>query len=108
MQARGRYWHHAAASVASADGAENEPAVGREAAYGLGVIGWVAKLPDEARREFAAALSSALEVGDTEPIARLLARWQATADVYADPELSARLRRQKDGPAVPIHRPLPR
>ncbi len=68
-------------------------------AYALQMTGWIAKLSDEDRSEFIATLTSALEAGDREPIARLLAGWKATADVWADPELSARLRQEKHGPS---------
>lgn len=66
-----------------------------------GVFPWVRHLPEEARKEFAAewlgALSAAGELGNNAAVETVVAAWQHTAEIYADPELYARLTRDLDG-----------
>lgn len=70
-------------------------------------IPWLSFLPATQRQEFLAEFfrtaEAAAELGVMTPLARLLREWQATAAIYADPELAAELRRPLtgDGERVP-------
>jgi hypothetical protein len=71
-------------------------------------IPWLRFLPVEGRSEFLAEFfqcaEASAELGTMAPLAQLLSEWQATAAIYADPELHAELRRPSagDGPPVPM------
>ncbi len=71
-------------------------------------IPWLRFLPVEGRAEFLAAFfqcaEASAELGTMAPLAQLLSQWQATAAIYADPELHAELLRPSrgDGPPVPM------
>ena len=64
-------------------------------------IPWLSFLPAPRRQEFLAEFfrtaEAAAELGVLTPLAQLLREWQATAAVYADPELAAELRRPLAG-----------
>lgn len=70
-------------------------------------IPWLSFLPTQQRQlflaEFFRTAEAAAEVGVMTPLAQLLREWQATAAIYADPELAAELRRPLagDGGRVP-------
>ena len=72
-----------------------------------GAIPWLRFLPVEGRSEFLAEFfqcaEASAELGTMAPLAQLLSEWQATAAIYADPELHAELLRPSpgDGPRVP-------
>jgi hypothetical protein len=53
--------------------------------------------------EFFRTAETAADLGIMTPLAQLLREWQATAAIYADPELAAELRRPLtgDGERVP-------
>src|SRR6201999_1665117 len=55
------------------------------------VFPWVRHLPEDAREEFAGewlgALSAAAELGNNAAVETVVAAWQHTAEIYADPEL---------------------
>src|SRR5205807_8186445 len=65
------------------------------------VFPWVRHLPQDAWREFAAewldALSAAGELDNGAAVETVVAAWQHTAEIYADPVLYARLTREHDG-----------
>jgi hypothetical protein len=71
-------------------------------------IPWLGFLPDEARSEFLVEFfrcaEASAELGTMAPLAQLLSEWQATAAIYADPQLLAELHRPSpgDGPPVPM------
>ena len=58
-------------------------------------FGWVTFLPDSGRRLFVEELTSTLvgaeEIDCYSTVTQLLLEWKATAEIYADPELSRRL-----------------
>lgn len=64
-------------------------------------IPWLSFLPTPRRQEFLAEFfrtaEAAAELGVMTPLAQLLREWQATAAIYADPELAAELRRPLAG-----------
>ena len=67
---------------------------------------WVRFLPEEAVREFLVEFMetarAASDLGTMSPMAAVIASWKSTAEVYADPDLSARLSAPLDdglGPA---------
>lgn len=70
-------------------------------------IPWLAFLPAQQQEEFLAEFfrtaEAAAELGVLTALAQLLREWQATAAIYADPELAADLRRPLagDGGRVP-------
>jgi len=70
-------------------------------------IPWLSFLPVAERQAFLAEFfrtaEAAAELGVMTPLAQLLREWQATAAIYADPELAAELRRPlpRDGGRVP-------
>ena len=74
-------------------------------------IPWLSFLPAQHRQEFMVEFfrtaEAAAELGVMTPIAQLLREWQATAAIYADPELAAELRRPLagDGERVPALQP---
>jgi hypothetical protein len=73
-------------------------------------IPWLSFLPAQQRQEFMVEFfrtaEAAAELGVMAPLAQLLREWQATAAIYADPELAAELRRPLagDGERVPAPR----
>lgn len=64
-------------------------------------IPWLSFLPRQQRQEFLTEFfhtaEAAAELGVMTPLAQLLREWQATAVIYADPELAAELRRPLAG-----------
>jgi len=72
-------------------------------------IPWLAFLPEERRQEFLddffRSAEAAAELGVMTPLAQLVREWQATATIYADPELAAELRRPLSGDGEPIAAP---
>ncbi len=73
------------------------------------VFPWVRHLPEDAWREFAAewldTLNAATELDNNAAVEGVVASWQHTAEIYADPELYAILTRKIDkgdyGPVLP-------
>jgi hypothetical protein len=65
------------------------------------VFPWVRHLPQDAWKEFAAewldALAAAGELDNGAAVETVVAAWQHTAEIYADPELFAILTRDHDG-----------
>jgi hypothetical protein len=65
------------------------------------VFPWVRHLPEDAKKEFAAewldTLSAAGELDNNAAVETVVAAWQHTAEIYADPELFAILTRDLDG-----------
>jgi len=65
------------------------------------VFPWVRHLREEGRKEFAAewldALSAGAAMGNNAAVEVVVAEWRSTAEIYADPELFARLTRPLDG-----------
>jgi hypothetical protein len=65
------------------------------------VFPWVRHLDDDARREFATewldTLSAAAAMDNNAAVEVLIAEWRSTAEIYADPELYARLTKEHDG-----------
>ncbi|TVZ03156.1 hypothetical protein EAS64_22185 [Trebonia kvetii] len=65
------------------------------------VFPWVRHLPEDARKEFAAkwldVLAAAGELDNGAAVETVVAAWQHTAEIYADPELFAILTRDHDG-----------
>jgi hypothetical protein len=70
---------------------------------------WLSFLPQAARERFYVELFECIDgagsLGTLAPIARLLDEWHATAQVYADPDLAARLSRPLPGDGGPVKRP---
>lgn len=70
---------------------------------------WVRFLPDDAKMEFALAFadtaSACASIGNSAPLALLVADWKRTAAVYADPELADELRRPLAGNGGRVYRP---
>lgn len=64
------------------------------------VFPWVRHLPEDARVEFAAewldTLNAATELENNAAVEGVVAAWQHTAEIYADPELYAILTRKID------------
>jgi hypothetical protein len=75
---------------------EPRPEVLRESLRG--VFAWTRFLPDEAVEEFTTELvgvaRASAEVRSLRPVAQVIAEWQHTAEVYADPELHRKLTRE--------------
>ena len=73
------------------------------------VFPWVRHLPEEAWAEFAAewldTLNAAGDLDNNAAVEAVVAAWQHTAEIYADPELYAALTRNLDdedyGPVLP-------
>ncbi|WP_052851761.1 hypothetical protein [Streptomyces avicenniae] len=67
---------------------------------------WVRFLPEEAVRtflvEFMDTARAASDLGSIAPLVPLIASWKSTAEVYADPELAAQLRRSTDDDLGPV------
>jgi hypothetical protein len=65
------------------------------------VFPWVRHLPEDAWGEFAAewldTLGAAGELDNNAAVEAVVAAWQHTAEIYADPELFAILTREHDG-----------
>jgi hypothetical protein len=88
----------------------HDPAVLTMAVHVLpAVFPWVRYLPEDARKEFAAewleALNAAASLGNNAEVEVVVSAWQATAEVYADPELYAILTRPHDGDYGPVPAP---
>ena len=70
---------------------------------------WLTFMPEGERSLFWSELfecvEGAAQLGTLAPVARLLDEWRATAEVYADPELAARLRRALPGDGPVVSRP---
>jgi len=70
---------------------------------------WLSFLPQTEREQFYVELFECIEgagsLGTLAPIARLLDEWHATAQVYADPDLAARLRRPLPGDGGLVKQP---
>ncbi|AOS61645.1 DUF6247 family protein [Actinoalloteichus hymeniacidonis] len=70
---------------------------------------WVDVLSEDARAEFVAELARAFrtsaELGHWTVLAQTVREWKATAAIYADPELAARLTKPVDGDLGPVSRP---
>jgi hypothetical protein len=70
---------------------------------------WVRFLPDDAVREFLVeyveTARAAAELESVAPLAPLIASWKATAEIYADPELSKKLLEPTDGDLGPAEEP---
>ena len=80
----------------------HDPAVLTMAVHVLpAVFPWVRYLPEDARKEFAAewleSLNAAASLGNHAEVEVVVAAWQHTAEIYADPELYAILTRPDDG-----------
>lgn len=64
------------------------------------VFPWVRHLPEDAHPEFAAewlaALTSGAAMGNNAEVETVVSAWRATAEIYADPELFARLTKPHD------------
>jgi hypothetical protein len=89
---------------------QREPAVLAMAAQVLPyVFPWVRYLPEDARPEFAAewiqALSAGASVNSGAEVAVVVSAWRSTAEIYADPELYARLTRDHNDDFGPV--PMP-
>jgi hypothetical protein len=74
------------------------------------VFPWVRHLPEEAWGEFAAewldTLAAATELDNNAAVEGLVAAWQHTAEIYADPVLYANATRELDGTDYgPVPRP---
>ncbi len=84
-----------------------DPAVRDRLQTSVESIPWLSFLPAQQRHEFIAEFfrtaEAAAELGVMTPLAQLLREWQATAAIYADPELAAELRRSlaAEGDRVP-------
>ena len=72
-------------------------------------IPWLSFLPAQQRQlfitEFFRTAEAAAELGVMTPLAQLLREWQATALIYADPELAAELRRPLAGDGERVRAP---
>ena len=70
---------------------------------------WVRFLPKDALREFltefAETARAAAELESVAPLGPVIASWKATAEIYADPELSKRLLAHTDGDFGPAEEP---
>ena len=58
---------------------------------------WLQHLPKEERKEVLRDAKALAKAGDFSALAQLLVEWKATAEIYADPELFARLTAAEDG-----------
>lgn len=85
----------------------SDPGVRDRLEASVEAIPWLSFLPAHQRElfitEFFRTAEAAAELGVMTPLAQLLREWQATAVIYADPELAAELRRPLagDGDRVP-------
>jgi Family of unknown function (DUF6247) len=78
------------------------------------VFPWVRYLPEESWKEFAAewldTLNAAGDLDNGAAVETVVASWRHTAEIYADPELFARLTREHDGtdygPVLPPEVPV--
>jgi hypothetical protein len=64
----------------------------------LNVFAWTRFLPDDAIGEFltelVAVARASAEIRNLRPVAQVIAEWQHTAEIYADPELHRQLTRE--------------
>jgi hypothetical protein len=79
----------------------NDPTVRERLSAALDAIPWLSFLPMEQRHEFVVEFfrtaAGAAELGVMTPLTQLLREWQATAAIYADPELATELKRPLAG-----------
>lgn len=72
---------------------------------------WTTFLPtedvDELLTELVTTTGGAAALGNLTPIARLLTQWRHSAEIYADPELLAKLTREPEGDLGPVPMPEP-
>ncbi|MFF1709278.1 hypothetical protein [Streptomyces sp. NPDC058268] len=70
---------------------------------------WVRFLPEDAVREFLVEFvetaRAAADLGTVGPLAPLIASWKATAEIYSDPELRAKLQEPVEGDLGPVDAP---
>lgn len=70
---------------------------------------WLRLLPADVLaefvREFAETLEACASVGEMSRLQDVLADWKSTASIYADPALTADLRRPLPGTSIPVPRP---
>ena len=73
------------------------------------VYPWLRFLPEQERatflREFTEMVAGCAALGNNAPLAQLLQEWKATAAVYADPRLTAALKRPSSGTGAKVPRP---
>ena len=76
------------------------------------LLPWATFLPPHEKEQFLSELfahaAGCVEINNFEPLQHLIWSWQATADVYANPEIMEMLNAPHDGPPVPIKRPKTR
>lgn len=88
-----------------------DPAVRDRLQASVEAIPWLSFLPAQQRQlfttEFFRTAEAAAELGVMTPLAQLLREWQATAVIYADPELAAELRRPLAGDGDRVPTPAP-
>ncbi|MFF1822213.1 hypothetical protein ACFVWG_33215 [Kribbella sp. NPDC058245] len=74
------------------------------------VFPWLTFLPSDARIAFAQELVDMMDASAdlrlSSPVLTLIAQWRNTADVYADPELLAKLTSTERGDFGPVPRPV--
>lgn len=79
----------------------SDPSVRKRLEVSAEAIPWLTFLPAPRRQEFLVEFfrtaEAAAELGVMTPIAQLLREWQATALIYADPELAVELKRPLPG-----------
>jgi hypothetical protein len=70
---------------------------------------WLRFLPEEEHstflREFSETVTACASLGNNAPLSQLLHEWKATAAVYADPALTAALKRPSTGTDIQVPRP---
>ncbi len=70
---------------------------------------WVKFLPDEAVREFLVEFMetarAAADLGTVGPLGPVIASWKATAEIYSDPSLHAKLLKPVEGDLGPVDEP---
>jgi hypothetical protein len=73
------------------------------------VYPWLRFLPEQERqtflREFTEMVAACAGLGNNAPLGQLLQEWKATAAVYADPALTAALKRPSTGAGDKVPRP---
>ena len=73
---------------------------------------WTSFLPTEDREafldDFARTSAAAAELDSYEPLIRSLQGWKATAEAYANPQISRVMRRAHRGPSIPLEPPRKR
>ena len=73
------------------------------------LLPWTSFLPADERQQFVTDLvikaAGCVAIDNFEPLEEHFWRWEATAEVYANPEIMAKLNREPTGPPVPLKRP---